>query len=54
MVPYRTMSGMTAVPPEAGPARLTAILCAAGVLERGEVADVAVAVHDLGCLELLD
>ena len=42
MVPYRTMSAMIPVPPEAGPERLTAILRRAGVLERGEVAEVAV------------
>lgn len=33
---------MTAVPPEVAPERLTAILRRAGVLERGEVVDVAV------------
>ena len=33
---------MTDVPPEAAAARLTAVLRGAGVLERGEVADLAV------------
>jgi hypothetical protein len=33
---------MTSVPPEAAPERLTAVLRRAGVLERGEVVDVAV------------
>jgi len=36
------MSGMTDVPPQATAERLTAILRRAGVLERGEVTDVAV------------
>jgi len=33
---------MTSVPPEAAPERLTAVLRRAGVLDRGEVVDVAV------------
>ena len=39
---YRTMAGMTPLPSDVTPDRLTAILRRAGVLTGGDVTDVAV------------